>query len=306
MPHLDAAIQRLRLGRRLVALRNAAGKSQEDIMAELGWSRSTVNRIENGVAGVTPGNLKDLLRVYEVHEESTVADLEEIARATRRHSEWARYSSIISAEFARFLAHEEAALSIRSYQPLVMPGLLQTDEYAAAMVGAAGRRDRTHVKRVVELRQRRQDKLDEALADPCSRRYSFVVFEPVISLCVGSPDVMRRQLEHLIRLAQQPHLSIRVVPFSRGAFTHWRQPHVLLEVTDSPGGDVDDIVLFLENPGKDKLVTERTASDRSVAGQPTPVPSEWLRDYVALESSAGTREDTLAALEASIRKFAGP
>ncbi|TQS45043.1 Scr1 family TA system antitoxin-like transcriptional regulator [Cryptosporangium phraense] len=305
MPTLDPVVHRRRLGHRLRDLRKGSGKSQEDVMRELGWSRSRINRIENGIQGITTESLGRLLEFYGVTDEVEIESLMDAARSTRKQSSWGRFQRLVSPEFYAFLAHEESASSVRSYQPLTVPGVLQSPEYAAVVTGWGGRRDRAEVREMVELRARRQDILSREGLDG-HIPFSFLLHEAAISLVVGDRDVMRGQLRHLIDVARAPNIRLRVVPFEFGIFSHWRQPHVLLEVGDPRVDDAADVILYLENPGAEVLISQSGRSDRGTTGAVRPDPLVWLSDYTDLENELGGPDETIALLEAAIGRLSRP
>ncbi|GAA0225432.1 helix-turn-helix transcriptional regulator [Cryptosporangium japonicum] len=299
MGRLDPLVRRRHVGHQLRRYREAAGKYQSDVMGAMDWSKSKINRVENGVVAVTTVDLLHLLRYYGVDDEESTRHLLEAARESRRHSNWSEFRDYVSPEYYSFVAHEASARMIRSFQPLVVPGLLQTDEYASAVVGSYNRRTADVVKKRVELRTRRQVVLerDERPA------LCFLLSEAVISFRVGDARVMRGQLRRLIEVAERPGVTVRIVPFSYGIYPHWREPYVLLEIEEPANGDdAGDLVLYLETP-RGELLTSVASGDETGSGRrPSPCPTDWLDDHVTLEAEAGDLELTLGKLHEALAR----
>lgn len=169
-----------------------------------------------------------------------VDELVSAARASRRPSWWTPYGAEIAPDFAEYLGYEEAAASLHAYHPVVIPGLLQTAEYSAALMSVTTQSpERT--SRLVELRQRRRERaFDDTDDDTGIRRLFFVVDEAALRRRIGEPMVMRGQLEQLKDMAQRPRVDLRALPFSAGAHPALQSPFVLLGFED------DDDVLYLE------------------------------------------------------------
>ena len=139
--------------------------------------------------------------------------------------------------------------SIRHVQPLVVPGLLQTEDYTSALLASIGREEH-RIERVVEIRRVRQ----EILEQPGSPELFVILDEGVLRRSVGGPTVMKHQLEHLLQLDSRPTVTIQVVPFSVGAYSGFRGPFAHLEFGDPADPDVVFIdndrtgVVFLDDP----------------------------------------------------------
>jgi transcriptional regulator with XRE-family HTH domain len=308
MEPLDPLVRRRLVGHQLRRLRESAGMSQSDVLSAMDWSKSKINRVENGVVAVATSDLLLLLQHYGVGDPEVIRRLTETARESRRHSQWSDFRGVVSPEYYSFVAHEEAARSIRSFQPLVVPGLLQTDDYAAAVTGSYGRRTADYVRKRVELRARRQSILErpEGRPDCC-----FLLSEAVIRIRVGDARVMRAQLRRLIEIAEEPNLRLRIVPFTHGIHPHWREPYVLLEVGDPADGD---LALYLETPRGELLRSEsnfaadeedtsdRQGGDAGPGRRPGLRPSEWLDDHVTLEAEVGGPETTLERLQEALAR----
>lgn len=232
-----SAIQRGRLTRELRRIRKDAEMTQEHVAAAMEWSLSKLIRIEGGGVSISVSDLKSLLALYEITDEAQVDELLALARAARQRSWFTAFRDATSSQYVTFVGYEAAASIIRQFEPTLIPGQLQTEEYARAVTleYAADR-----VDKLVEIRIRRQELLDEP-----KRLFFFIVDEAAIRRQVGAPTnpgVMRRQLRRLIEIARQPNITIEIVPFSAGVHPGMKGPFTLLEF---PGDDED--ILYLEN-----------------------------------------------------------
>ena len=232
-----SAIQRGRLTRELRRIRKDAGMTQEQVAAEMEWSLSKLIRIEGGGVSISVSDLRSLLTLYQIAEDGHVEELVALARAARQRSWFTAFRDITSSQYVTFVGYEAAASIIRQFEPTLIPGQLQTEEYARAVTleYAADR-----VDKLVEIRIRRQELLEEP-----RRLFFFILDEAAIRREVGAPTnpgIMRRQLRNLIEIARQPNITIEIVPFSAGVHPGMKGPFTVLEF---PGDDED--ILYLEN-----------------------------------------------------------
>ena len=204
------------------------------------WSTSKVLRIERGDVGVSKNDLKALLDYYGITAPEVVEDFVQMAQLSRRAG-WEKYRGVHSPEFFRYLSMESSASYIRQYEPMVIPGLLQTEDYARAVLRQfVGEDDQNDlVERRVQVRLERQELMDHRDRPVMS----FVVDEGVLLRVVGGYKVWRAQLEHLKTLAKTDLTEIRVVRFEAGEYLGMQGPFVLLEFTDAD----DDDLLYLED-----------------------------------------------------------
>jgi len=232
-----SAIQRGRLTRELRRIRKDAGMTQEQVAAAMEWSLSKLIRIEGGGVSISVSDLRSLLTLYQIAEDGHVEELVALARAARQRSWFTAFRDITSSQYVTFVGYEAAASIIRQFEPTLIPGQLQTEEYARAVTleYAADR-----VDKLVEIRIRRQELLEEP-----RRLFFFILDEAAIRREVGAPTnpgIMRRQLRNLIEIARQPNITIEIVPFSAGVHPGMKGPFTVLEF---PGDDED--ILYLEN-----------------------------------------------------------
>jgi Domain of unknown function (DUF5753) len=232
------------------------------------WSLSKVIRIEAGSVGISTTDLKALLAYYGVDDPDRINELLELARAARQRSWWSGYRDVASPALFQLIGYEEASNIVRSFEPLLVPGLLQTEDYARAVIpefapGATAER----VKTLVEIRMTRQELLDRD--DP--PLLFFILDEAVVRRLIGGKAVMRRQIRRLIELATMPNVTIEIVPFSSGAHPGLRGPFVVIEFPDPDDSDV----LYLENARGDLL------------GRDLAEEEEWLSYREAFEQLRG-------------------
>jgi hypothetical protein len=220
------------------------------------WSLSKLIRIETGSVSITINDLKVLLQVYGVTGAARTQQLVEMAKAAREPAWWSSYRNVSTPEFSSFLSFEFAASIIRNYEPLLMPGLLQTEEYARATVATlvspgtpVDAQVTSRVDSLVELRMERQERIMQRADRP---KIFFAMDEAVVHRWVGGADVMRRQLRRLKEALSESGLTIWIVPFSAGLYKRQRGPYQLFEFPS----DEDDDVLYLEGTRGDLIVRD--------------------------------------------------
>jgi transcriptional regulator with XRE-family HTH domain len=202
-------VQRRRLGIELRRLREAAGKTIDEVAKVLECSDSKVSRIENGQVSASPRDVRDMLEFFGVDPERR-EELVEFARAARKKGWWEAYSDTPAVPLVGL---EVAADRILAYEPMVVLGLLQTEGYARSMIHAL-RPDLSgeQTERWVEFRMARQKLLEQEDAPSLD----VILEECVLRRPVGRRAVMREQLQHLVRIAERPNLTLRILPLSTG------------------------------------------------------------------------------------------
>ncbi|MFG2228068.1 helix-turn-helix domain-containing protein [Streptomyces sp. NPDC048644] len=209
-------VHRRRLGSALRSLRIAAGYSMEEAAESLGLSgKPALSKIENGKQRVSGLGLTAFFQVYKVSEEAKckIKTLASLAASGKRTNLLDEYGDAISDEFAEFLNLESMATKAESYLNLV-PGLLQTKEYARAIVESSKKwPSQREVNHFVDLRMARQVALTRE--DPIS--LGCILDEAALRRVVGSPEIMREQLLRLLNATEKhPHVTIQVLPFAIG------------------------------------------------------------------------------------------
>lgn len=200
------------LGLRLRDLREQAGVSFDQAARALSVNPTTIRRMEKADVGLKPVYVEKLLQVYEVPQAECLAFLALVEEAGNP-GWWHRFRDVLPSWFSLYVSLEEAASVIRAYEPHVVPGLLQTAEYAAALlrVGFPGAPEEEIACRVA-LRMKRQELLNR----PTPPRLWAVIEETVLRRPVGGAEVMRAQLDRLAETAALPHVTLQILPFSRG------------------------------------------------------------------------------------------
>lgn len=241
------AVQRRRLRAELRRARLGAGLTQEQVAKAMDWSLSKLIRIENGTtAGISTNDLKAMLLHYNITDEARTAALLALARTSRERSWWSAYRDVAPPRLIQLIEYEEAASTSRNFQSFVIPGMLQTAEYARASIEQlAPNMPAAQVDPRVEIRMKRQELLKRVDA----AEMFFVVDEAVVRRLVGGKDVMRQQLMRMIEVADMPNVTIEVVPFSAGVLQGMQAPFVIHEFPDA----ADDDVLYQEIPSGDLL-----------------------------------------------------
>lgn len=231
----DPTVQRRRLRMELRRARDAAGLRQAEVAHAMDWSPSKLIRIERGDVSVSTNDLRALLSHYGVQDKGQVAELLELARSARGASFYDQYSDLLKPGFKEYLAYESSASVIRQYDPVLVPGLIQTEEYGRALFRDMGRLDPATADKAWSVRQHRQ----EAIERDSPPDIVFVLDEAVLRRHVGGPHVMRHQLERLRNSMTEDHFRIQILPFTRGAHPGMAGNFILLEFTDP---NLDDLV----------------------------------------------------------------
>jgi transcriptional regulator with XRE-family HTH domain len=232
-------------------LRKKAGLTLDAVAKQFDWSVSKASRMELGRVPVSPRDVRDLLELYGVTDDERRDALVETARGGRERDWWHRYDDLVGRQFAIYLGFEGDAVTMRSYESLLIPGLLQTAEYARAVFRAAWPMDRDEeIERRVAVRMERQ----ALLARRTPPEVVVVVDEAALHRAVGSVDVMHTQLVNLVQASYRRHITVLVVPFRTGAYAAMYGGFTVLGFGD---GDpevafVDGFTrqLHLEDPGE--------------------------------------------------------
>ncbi|MCU7729770.1 helix-turn-helix domain-containing protein [Actinoplanes sp. KI2] len=229
-------IRRRRLGVELRRHREEAGVTIDVVADRIGCSPSKVSRIETGHTSASPSDVKNILDIYGV-DDAIKAELVHIAGEARQKGWWHPYSTVLT---SAYVGLEAAARSIWAYEQHVVPGLLQSEEYAIALIRGA-RLDDTEqeIEQRVRVRMQRQALLIQD--DPIDLRV--VLDEAVLSRPVGGELVMLDQMKRLIDVARLPNVALQILPFAAGAHAGMDGSFVILEFEEE--GDAD--VVFIDN-----------------------------------------------------------
>jgi transcriptional regulator with XRE-family HTH domain len=201
-------ILRLLLGAQLRRLREARGITAQDAARAIRGSESKISRIELGRNAVREIDIADLLTLYGINDRAEREQLLSLASRANQPGWWHRYHDVLPPWFQSYIGLEEAAQSIRSYDPQFIPGLLQTEEYATAVL-ALGDFSLDEAERLVVLRKERQRRFTSG-----TMRLWAIIDEVALRRPVGNVGVLLAQLEYLIEACQQQRLTLQVTPFA--------------------------------------------------------------------------------------------
>lgn len=210
---IGPTVRRRRLGSELRRLRESQSIKLEEVAERLGLAASTLSRIETGKAPTRTSYLLSMLELYGVTDPGQRQVLLEMAREGHRKGWWAVWDGILPTGFGIYVGLEAEAASLRVYEAQVVHGLLQTEDYARAVMSTVRRRQTPdEIDKLVRLRMQRQDVLRRA--DPLE--LWIILDEAVLRRMVGPSPIMRAQLEHLWEASQLPNVTLQVLGFGSG------------------------------------------------------------------------------------------
>ncbi len=232
-------VRRKRLGIELRRLREQASLTCEEVGQRLDCSGTRISRMETGRISVRPGDVRELLEIYGVT--GAEADpLVQLAREARQKGWWHTYGQVLPTWFEAYVGLEAATARFRDFQSMVVPGLLQTEDYARAVLRAAPNPGSAEdIDRLVALRMERQAILSQASPPDLW----VVLSENVIRVNVGGEAIMRTQLRRLIDVAERSNVTLQVLPFTTAAHVQPISPFTILEFPDA----ADPTVVYLEH-----------------------------------------------------------
>lgn len=285
----DPTVHRRRLRNELRKARETAQMTQRDVAAAMDWSQSKLIRIETGAVNISTNDLRALLNHYGV-EQAKIVSMVELARSAREQTKWNIYRDVAAPEYIAFCGYESSASVIRNFEPILIPGLLQTEEYARSVVSTFEANSPHRIDSLVDLRMQRQEIV--TLDNPPSLH--FVIDESVIRREVGGAEITRRQLKHLLELSEYPNVTIRIMPFSQGMYPRMRSPYVHFEF---PAAEDEDI-LYLESPARGDIIRESSPEETEEVNPVIYLGIFWQLEQLApKEEFRGKVEQRLADLE---------
>jgi transcriptional regulator with XRE-family HTH domain len=227
---------RLQLRVELKRLRLEAGLTQKYVADTLDWSPSKVIRIETGQVAIGVSDLRALTSLYGMEDRAHLTELEQLARGSKKLP-FSEYRDVVAPDGIKYFGYEASAAVLRQVEPVVFPGILQTEEYTRGILSV---RDRTaeQIDRIVQTRRERQELLDRS--EP---QLHLILDESVLRRQVNGPTVLRVQLQRVVGLVRSGRVSIQVLPFTLGYHEALRGPFVHLEFGIASEADV----LYLEN-----------------------------------------------------------
>ncbi len=201
-------VRRLQLGNEMRHVRIKAGREQAEAADALDAGIGKISRLELGQGGISKGDLKLLLEFYEVDPDE-MQWMFELAKTRSSRGRWGDYRAVFPEWFRMYVDLETDAEEIRQVKGEIVPGILQTEGYIRAMDTSSARRESEDIDANVAARQERQAILTRD--EPPTA--SFVLSESCLRRRVGTPEVMRDQLDHLAEMALQHNINVQVLPF---------------------------------------------------------------------------------------------
>lgn len=270
------------LARELRRLREQSGLTGEQVAAKMSWEQSKISRMETAKMRITSGEVMELCEAYGVA--GTKRDqLVDLARSARHRDYGREYSEYHKKGFIDFLAFEAEARTSRGYEAQVIPGILQCEEYARAILLGTlpGARSDDEVDRLVEVRLGRQKRVTQT-EDPL--HVWAIIDEAVLHRTVGDSDVMVAQLKHLLDLGELGNVSIQVLPYRTGIHAAIDGPFVLLTFDGYPDLlYIEHLVgcVYLEKPGETEhgsLIFDHLRSAALNTGDSTALIREHVKE----------------------------
>lgn len=258
-------LQRRRLRAALRRLRIDKGLTQDQVAREMDWSLSKVIRIEgarnSASSTISTNDIKALLSLYDITDDSQIAEYVDLARAARVRPWWSAYRGMAPDSLLELIEYESAASVIRQYETLIIPGILQTEDYARAVLEdyysdhpPVVQKQRPYsIADLTELRTKRQELLEREKPPTTIFRLD----EAAIRRIAGSVPVMRAQLKSLVDAAKRPNITIEIIPFSAGLHSGLKGPFEVIEFAIRESAE--DVV-FLESSRGDSVSEDATVA----------------------------------------------
>src|ERR1700733_6123329 len=281
-PHsAGPTVQRLVLGGHLRRLREEAGMTTERAALSLRGSHSKISRMEHGRVGFKERDIADLLALYGVGPGDEREALLKLAREANTAGWWQAYADILPHWVEPYFGLEAAASFIREYELQFVPGLLQTEEYARAVIRLGTLTSEDEIDRRAKARMSRQEILDREHPP----KVWAVLDEGALHRVIGGPEVMRAQLLHLMDMCDHPAVTLQILPFSAGAHRAMGGPFTILRYTEP---DLRDVVyieqltsaLYLDNATEVDAYLE-VIEEVSLLANPASATAELLRTVLA-------------------------
>jgi transcriptional regulator with XRE-family HTH domain len=274
-------VRRLVVGSQLRRLREAKGMTREAAGYAIRGSESKISRLELGRVSFKRRDITDLLKLYDIPEDDERTEaLVKLAEEANQPGWWHRYDDAITKWFETYLGLEEAASHIRTYENQFVPGLLQTEDYARAVVSIGLQRaPGGDIEGRVRLRMERQRILDR----PDPPAVWAVIDEAALRRPMSGRQVMKAQIQHLLDLMKRPNITVQVVPFRQGGHAAESGAFTILRFAEE---DLPDVV-YLEQLVSALYIDKRDQVDRyaqvmvRLAGEsPTPEATSELLNRI--------------------------
>jgi transcriptional regulator with XRE-family HTH domain len=233
------SIRRRRLGAELRRMREAGNLSLEQVAQQLECHRATISRLELGRSALRSRDLRHLLTMYGVTDENRIDAYVTMARTGRQRGWWQEYQDTLPPTYTDFIALESEATYLRAFQPLLLPGLLQTEGYASAVTRTLPTQMSDEDLNVyVRVRCARRSVIDTGKV-----RFCAIISETTLRTPVGGPEVMQDQLRHLLKVVQLGNVTVQVLPYRVGEHAGLHGPFVLMSFPLEHESDI----IYLEN-----------------------------------------------------------
>ncbi|MBL7491262.1 helix-turn-helix transcriptional regulator [Frankia sp. AgW1.1] len=248
-------VRRIMLGSQLRRLREDKGVSREDAGYHIRGSESKISRLELGRVSFKERDVEDLLTLYGVTEEAERAPFMALVREANQQGWWQSFSEVLPNWFQPYIGLEESASLIRTYELQFIPGLLQTEEYARAIITQG---NRGVPKEIIETRVNVRMNRQKVLSRENAPRLWVVIDEAALRRPIGGVKTMKAQIEHLIDLMSTPSLTLQVMPFDFGGHAAEGGAFSILRF---PEPDIPDVV-YIEVLGGANYLDKREEVDR--------------------------------------------
>lgn len=247
---------RRRLRNTLRRARDVSGLTQEQVAEAMDWSLSKIIRIETGGVGISTNDLRQLLQLYRITDSEEISYLVELARIGRQRPWWTRYRDVLPPGYLAYVGLEDESSGLRIVSPAGIPGLFQTEEFANAVMDAVwwaiqvdtqGRAEPSLARERVTVRMTRQQAVLQRRDGP--PEITAILDEAVLWRQIGGPEVLKRQLLHLVALGSRPDITIQVLPF-RSSVVNMMGYFAILEFPDPADPDA----VYVESPFEQSVV----------------------------------------------------
>lgn len=240
-PYRSPTVRHKRLTSELRRLRADSGLTRDEVAGRLDWHPTKITRIETGQwTRLNLRDVRDLLDIYGVTDESQREAFIQLARDARQRGWWHSYGDVLPSEYSHFIGLEAEAASVRTYQQVLVPGLLQAESYTRAVVQAFRPTDTPEgIDRRTAVRHERQRRVIEER----SLQFSAILGEGVVHQRVGGPAVMTDQLRFLADAGDLPNVMVQILPYSAGAHGAMIGSFEILGFPEP----IDPDVVYLEN-----------------------------------------------------------
>ncbi|AEN12058.1 MULTISPECIES: helix-turn-helix transcriptional regulator [unclassified Streptomyces] len=237
----NPTIRQRRLARRLRELRSAAGMTHADVATVLGSAESKVGRIENAQSGIRLPDLRAWMDATNVTDPAERAEIEELSREAKKKGWWSRYTNAVDSAYAAYVAVEWDAAELYNVETNLIPGLLQTPDYTRALIELqAPDATKGHVETQINVRRERR----KVLTRDCPLQLWVIIAESVLHHRVGSPEVMKAQLEALVEDSRGSNVQLQVLPQDDPMNACLFGPFVIMSFPTSAETDI----IYAESP----------------------------------------------------------